>query len=121
MNNPLFKPMTYDFFDKDKKIGVLTIDLNSNNEYIFELDITDDSHLPWGFSDREGNYISKERNKNLHRKIIKNWLEERVFPKERHNADELLEEIGLTEYDLVAVLKSTEAKSIYDDFWINFH
>ncbi|MCK2000471.1 hypothetical protein MZM54_03570 [[Brevibacterium] frigoritolerans] len=120
MANPLFTPLTFPFYDKDRIIGNLTIDVDARGEYIFELDIINESHLPWGFRNSEEKFISKDIDLNLHRKIITNWIEERVFPPERHNADELLAEIGLTEYDLVAVLKSTKARSRYDNFWIEF-
>jgi hypothetical protein len=42
---------------------------------------------------------------------IRNWLEERVFLPDRQNADEISSKLGLTEYDLVSILKRTQAKN----------
>lgn len=111
---------TFNFCCGSKTIGCLTVFTSQPGDYVFEIDIVDDSNLPWAFIDRQGQFISIETNRELHRKIIKNWLEERVFPPERHDADEVLKDLGLTHYDFVAVLKYTKAKNRYDEFWVDF-
>ena len=51
---------------------------------------------------------------------VSRWLKRRVFPKERTDADKLLEELGLKEYDPMKIVKITEARMFQDSFWVRW-
>lgn len=124
MSNYLFRPMKYPLMNNENEIGYVIIDVDSEGKYLFDVDINplvESNSVTWAFRDKNGNIILNNRNKRLHHRIIRNWLEERVFPPDRQNADEILSKLGLTEYDLVSILKRTHAKNRYDKFWINFY
>lgn len=49
------------------------------------------------------------------------WAEERCFPPERMDAKELLEYLGLKEYDRYEIIKRTGAElTNVDNFWVDF-
>jgi uncharacterized protein YozE (UPF0346 family) len=124
MSNRFFKPLRYSLMRENNKIGDVIINLERDGNYTFEVDLlpnVDTKELPWALKDRSGKFITKERNPKLHNRLIKNWLEERVFPKERHDADEILNHFNMTEYDLVSILKRTNARNRYDNYWIRFN
>lgn len=56
----------------------------------------------------------------LEDKETREWVKRRVFPKTRMNADELLRELGLSEYDPIEILKKNQGACCKDQIWIEF-
>lgn len=51
---------------------------------------------------------------------VLDWLEDRCFPKERANRDEVLENMGLTVYDPLSIISVTHGL-VWDDYiWIKW-
>lgn len=50
---------------------------------------------------------------------IADWFSDRTFPQERPNAETLLRNLGLEEYNLWEIMKATKAVSLDDYFWIS--
>ena len=48
------------------------------------------------------------------------FLQDRCFPASRGNAKELFEELGLTNYDPLAIIEKTKGRMAEDQFWIKF-
>lgn len=49
------------------------------------------------------------------------WVKTRCFPKERMDCKELLEMLGLKEYDPLQIVMITQGRlTNHDDFWIDF-
>jgi hypothetical protein len=113
--------ITYPFMYKSMLIGFFNVYFENSREYDFEVELIETTNVPWAFKGRDGEFISKYINKYLHRKIIRNWLEERVFDPNRHDCDEILVRIGLEKYDILDILKHTCARTRYDEYWIKFH
>lgn len=51
---------------------------------------------------------------------LESFLESRCFPKNRANAKDILENIGLEEYDPFEIVKKTQGKMAEDDQWLEF-
>ena len=51
---------------------------------------------------------------------IKSWLIDRIVPPTRIGIDDLLRQMGLSEYDQLSILKYTSAKHASDAGWIDF-
>ena len=48
------------------------------------------------------------------------WAEQRCFPENRVDAEELLAELGLEKYDPLQIVMKTNARLITDNFWVDF-
>lgn len=123
MSNPFFEKETYPFMHKDQVIGKFIIDLNSNGDYVYWIDMNKDTPsnlVPWDFTDEDNNFVSRDRSIKWHTNLVGLWVQSRVFPPERDNAEELLDEIGITEYDQLEILKYTYGKDHLDPYWIDF-
>ena len=48
------------------------------------------------------------------------FLEERVFPRTRANADDLLKKLGLSKYEPIEIIKTTHGVMWEDFHWIKF-
>lgn len=86
-------------FYKDSN-NILRLKLNNNISktwlpYIFEIGLKEDMEI-----------------------VIKAWLKERVFPKNRFGARKLLREIGLYKYDVEKIAETTRCSVITDPYWI---
>lgn len=57
---------------------------------------------------------------NISKEELLEWVEERCFPRTRHNAQELLEYLGLEFYDPWAIIEKTHGLIIEDYYWIRF-
>lgn len=51
---------------------------------------------------------------------IIDWFESRCFPRTRANCDELLRQLGLTQYVPLAIVRRTHGVMWDDDVWIRF-
>ncbi|CAM4494157.1 hypothetical protein [Paenibacillus xylanexedens] len=60
-----------------------------------------------------------DRDKQPSQEDIKLWLSDRVFPKERQGANQILESLGLTTYDSWEIAKKTNAISLNDFYWMS--
>ena len=66
-------------------------------------------------------YFSQyEQDGMLDDKATREWINRRVFPKTRMNKDNLLKEMGLSEYDQIEILKWNMGTCAKDQFWIKF-
>ncbi len=101
---------------KDVPVGDLTYDTNAKKFNFTKYDeITDRKYLPLGM------YSYKNWNveyKPSHDDIIF-WLEDRVVPKERANIDEILNVMGLIDYDFWELCRRTRAMCMEDYFWLS--
>lgn len=51
-------------------------------------------------------------------KIIKSWIKERVFPKNRIGAKEMLKELGLKSYNIDKIAELTRCSILTDPYWM---
>lgn len=63
----------------------------------------------FGFEGREVTYTQ----------VLK-WMEERCFPPNRIGVEDLLQKLGLKEYDPYMIAKRTQSRTIHDEFWVDF-
>ncbi|RRJ63826.1 hypothetical protein EHV15_13485 [Paenibacillus oralis] len=49
---------------------------------------------------------------------ILRWMEDRIFPKDRQDKDELLKAIGLDSYDVITLFLELKGKTSRDTLWI---
>ena len=106
----------YTLMCQDVPVGDLIYDTN-NKQFSFNKydSIQDRKYLPIGM------YSYKNWNidyKPTHKDIVF-WLEDRVVPKERANIDEILEVMGLIEYDFWELCRRTRAMCLEDYFWLS--
>src|SRR5690554_6029919 len=119
MANSFLKSEKFPFMLRDEEIGELVVDYDKDGNYVFSLDLKsdlDNSKVPWSLTDLKRNFIDRSVGK-LHNDLINDWLEERIFPPDRQNADELLARMGLSEYDLLDVSKYTRSYKRWDGYW----
>lgn len=113
-----------EFMLEDEVLGIFKMNLNSNGDYIYELELnknTKEEDLPMAFKTLNNDFISIDMGKEWHHKIMRLWVESRIVPKERHHIEELLEKIGLKFYDEISILKYTSASHIDDKYWVKFN
>jgi hypothetical protein len=48
------------------------------------------------------------------------WVEDRVVPKDRVDIDQILERMGIDQYNAFEIARKTRACLMEDDFWIKF-
>jgi hypothetical protein len=48
------------------------------------------------------------------------WAKKRIFPKERMGCDEILRDMGLSEYNAWEIVKQTKACLMEDPYWLRF-
>lgn len=109
---------------KDEKIGDIHIEVGEHGKYNYAVDFKDNvdkRKIPRAFKSMRGDVVYRATNPSLHRRIVKNWLEERVIPPERQNIDDILDYIDMSEYDELRILKKTGASKRYDDYWVRFN
>lgn len=53
-------------------------------------------------------------------KETRRWISWRVFPRTRQNCDELLEMLGLSEYDQIEIFKKNSGMCGKDRIWVKF-
>lgn len=51
-------------------------------------------------------------------KFLIKWLSARLIPPTRYNIREILDELGLKEYDVLGLAKATSARNISDDIHV---
>lgn len=66
-------------------------------------------------------YFSQyEKDGMLDDAATREWINRRVFPKNRINKEKLLEDMGLSDYDQIAILKHNMGTCCKDYIWIKF-
>lgn len=101
---------------QDVPVGDLIYDTN-NKQFSFNKydSIQNRKYLPIGM------YSYKNWNINYkpaHKDIVF-WLEDRIVPKERANIDEILQAMGLIDYDFWELCRRTRAMCLEDYFWLS--
>ena len=51
---------------------------------------------------------------------FENFLRDRCFPQTRGNCEELLQEMGLTDYDPLQIAEKTKGRLADDEMWLRF-
>jgi len=113
MGNIFWKVKTYKLFNNEQEVGFFTVDLNKVGDYEYDLKFHKKEYEPWSFS------LANSFN-NYSKELIKSWVEERVFPKERENIREILDQLGIEEYDQFLILKARSGRGGMDRLWIDF-
>lgn len=109
----------YPFMKAGKQIGIFSYDTENNNHSLTLIEGVDRKDLPWAFiDDRTGKFIGPEEERQSG--VINAWINSRIVPPERQNIREILEAIGLKEYDRYKILKYTRCSSRRDSYWIKF-
>lgn len=103
----------YNFYKKDKVIGILEYDTESKNFYFKKLskDIKD---YPTPF------FFRRSFDKPVPSNVLYNYLEERVIDKNNVRVNDILDYMGLVKWDLYEILKFTLGRTDRDSFWIDF-
>lgn len=124
MTNSFFTSEMYPFMYKDFEIGKFIVDLNENGTYIFSIDIdrtVPKKYIPLNLKGiSNDDFISINSDEELHIELVRAWIEERVFPPEKANTEELINILDMSKYDQLVILKYTGGKNISDPFWIKF-
>jgi len=113
MSNIFWKAKTYKLFNGEQEVGFFTVDLNKIGDYEYDLKFHKKEYEPWSFS------LANSFN-NYSKAFIKSWVEERVFPRERENIREILDQLGIEEYDQFLILKARSGRGGMDRLWIDF-
>lgn len=124
MANSFFTSEMYPFMYKDFEVGKFIVDLDENGAYIYSIDIdrtVPKKLIPLDLKDIDNDdFIAINSDEELHRELVRAWIDERVFPPEKANTEELLNVLGMPEYDQLAILKYTGGRNNSDLFWIKF-
>lgn len=124
MPNVFFSPKKFPFMFENIQIGVFTVDMDQEGRYNYYIDLQIPRNLnivlPWALVDSNNRFIDRSMG-HFHTDVVKNWVEERIFPPERHNAKELLASMGLSVYDQFSIIKYTRLRSRNDHFWVKFN
>lgn len=51
-------------------------------------------------------------------KVLKTWIIERVFPKNRFGAKEMMKELGIKKYDVNKIAELTRCSLMTDPYWL---
>lgn len=106
----------YTLMCKDIPVGILTYDTNNKSFSFNKFDnIVDRGYLPVGMYSYENWNLTY---KPTHDDIVF-WLQDRVVPKERANIDEILNAMGLIDYDFWELCRRTRAMCLEDYFWLS--
>ena len=54
-------------------------------------------------------------------KAVRHFIQSRVVPKYRDNINEILENIGLSEYDSYMIAKHNRVATMHDRLWVNYN
>lgn len=104
---------SYNFLRKDKIIGLLNYDTDTKKFTFTKLSKRKEDY-PTPF------FFHTSFNEEVNEDILYNYLEERVIDKHNVAVDEVLDNIGLVDWDLYGILKYTNGRTNRDMFWIDF-
>lgn len=106
----------YILMHKDVKVGELSYDTSTKKFTFNKYDsIKEVKHLPLGMYSLKNWKLDY---KPSHDDIVF-WLEDRVVPKERANINEILNVMGLVDYDFWELCRRTRAMCMEDYFWLS--
>lgn len=108
---------SYPFMKGIHQIGVFNYEKESNTYSLIIEDTKSVENIPWGFIDDVTNKFIDPIDARQ-RLIAEAWVEGRIVQPDRQDIKEILEQIGLTEYNQFNILKFTRGWSRYDDYWI---
>ena len=104
---------SYNFLKKDKIIGILSYDTETK-KFSFKKISKNKKDYPLPF------FIHTPFNDDVEDDILYNYLEERVIDKNNMGINEVLDMLGLSEWNLYDILKYNNGKTNRDMFWIDF-
>lgn len=101
------------------KIGeMLKFDIMHKNEVIYKIQMTRQNPIVERLTDKKP--YKQFYSDNPTTDEVLNWLESRCFPRTRANKDEILKLLGLSEYNVLDIIKCTHGL-LWDDFlWVRF-
>jgi len=100
----------YRIFEHGEHIGYFNIDFTTEGQRL-SAELIKPSESFVLLPDRDGKVTHEQ---------IKEWLFERIVPPTRIGIDGLLQQMGLSEYDQLAILKYTSARHTSDTCTIDF-
>jgi len=100
----------YKIYEHDEHIGYFHIDLTVDGQQL-------SAEL---FKPSESFVLLPDKDGKVTHEQIEDWMYERIVPPTRIGIDELLRQMGLSEYDNVAILKYTSARHTSDTCIIDF-
>jgi len=100
----------YKIFEHGEHIGYFNVDNSAEGERL-SADL---------FKPSESFVLLPDKNGKVTHEQIKEWLFERIVPPTRIGIDDLLQQMGLSEYDQLSILKFTSARHTSDTCMIDF-
>lgn len=106
----------YDFMCCNTKIGVFYVDEDCiGREYKIEL-IPKYLEIPTFLYLRmlhNGDFVIEDD-------MVRHFIKGRVMPRTRHNAEDILRRMGLSEYDPYLIAKQCRLSTTDDNYWVDF-
>jgi len=100
----------YRIFEHGVHVGYFNVEYSSDGERI-------SAEL---FGPSESFALITDENGVVTHERIEDWMFERIVPRSRIGIDDLLRQMGLSEYDQMAILKFTSARHTSDTCMIDF-
>jgi len=100
----------YKIYEHDEFIGYFNVDFSVEGQRL-SADLIKPSESFVLLPDKDGKVTHEQ---------IKGWLFERIVPPTRIGIDDLLRQMGLSEYDQLSILKYTSARHTSDTCMIDF-
>jgi len=100
----------YRIYEHNEHVGYFNVDISLEGQR-FSADLIKPSDSFILLSDSNGRVTHEQ---------IKDWLFERIVPPSRVGIDDLLHQMGLSEYDQLSILKYTSARHTSDTCMIDF-
>lgn len=101
---------SYKIYEHDKHIGFFNIDYSIEGRK-FSAEI---------FAPSQAFILMPDENGHVTHEKIQSWLVDRMVPPTRIGIDSLLQQMGLSEYDQLSILKYTSARNAHDTCRIDF-
>lgn len=103
----------YRLYSGDKEIGSFSLLSNQDKYRIILFDNLDLLDVPIDY------YLKyKEGRRRFTGNEVFDWIKDRVIPPGRQNINEVLEQVGIEEYDELAIFLYAKGKFVSDRFWI---
>ena len=97
----------------DRQVGVFSYDSD-----LKQFSMSVDSSIPLNDLPLSLELLVHKGNYNIGHDDALRWVKSRICPPGRHNIREILDEVGLSEYDEFGLILATKAKCGNDDLYI---
>jgi len=102
----------YKIIENNDHIGYLNVEYEVGVDRYITADL---------FKKSESFMLLHDKNGHVNEKMMKLWIEERIVPRTRIGIEDNLKQMGLTEYDELAILKFTKGRKVTDKCYIDFN